>query len=92
MTRAEVAQATWSLEARNPLLRPPFPSPILADPTFLPPDETPDGRWHLFAHSLFGIHHYVSSDGIAWRRRGRVCGNALRAFLYREGGRYHLLY
>lgn len=92
MTAAGLARATWCLDARNPLVRPPFPSPILADPTFLPPAETPDGRWHLFAHSLFGIHHHVSSDGIAWRRRDRVCGNALRAFLYREGDVYHLLY
>jgi hypothetical protein len=92
MTTAELARASWHLDVRNPLLRPPFPSPILADPTFLPPAETPDGRWHLFAHSLFGIHHYVSADGVAWRRRARVCGNALRAFLYREGGSYHLLY
>jgi hypothetical protein len=92
MTAAELARATWRLDGRNPLLRPPFPSPIIADPTFLPPDESPDGRWHLFAHSLFGIHHHDSPDGVAWRRRGRVCGNALRAFLYREDGVYHLLY
>ena len=92
MTAAELARATWRLDARNPLLRPPFPSPIVADPTFLPPAETPDGRWHLFAHSLFGIHHWVSADGAAWRRGARVCGNALRAFVYREGGAYHLLY
>jgi hypothetical protein len=87
-----VAHAVWRLDARNPLLRPPFPSPILADPTFLPPAETPDGRWHLFAHSLLGIHHHVSSDGVEWRRRGRVCGNALRAFLVRDGEVFRLLY
>jgi hypothetical protein len=92
MTRAEVSAAVWSLDRRNPLLRPPFPSPILADPTFLPPASTPDGRWHLFAHSLFGIHHHVSPDGVVWRRRERLCGNALRAFLYQEDGRYYLLY
>jgi hypothetical protein len=92
MTTAELTRATWRLDARNPLLRPSFPSPILADPTFVPPGESPDGRWHLFAHSLFGIHHHVSPDGLAWRRRGRVCGNALRAFLHRVDGTYRLLY
>jgi hypothetical protein len=92
MTRAELSRARWKVDPRNPLLRPPFPSPILADPTFLGPAATPDGQWHLFAHSLFGIHHYVSADGIGWRRRRRVCGNALRAFLYVEGTRYHLAY
>jgi hypothetical protein len=92
MTSAELARATWRLDARNPLVRPPFPSPIIADPTFLAPAESPDGRWHLFAHSLFGVHHHVSADGLAWRRERRVCGNALRAFLFRDGGAYRLLY
>lgn len=54
--------------AGNPLIAPPWPTPILADPTFLTPDETPDGQWHLFAHSLLGIHHYESADALLWRR------------------------
>jgi hypothetical protein len=57
------------------------------------PDASPDGRWHLFAHSLLGIHHFTSPDGVAWtRRRGVVARNALRPFLYRDGDVYHLLY
>ena len=54
LSRGEVAALTWSWDARSPLIGPPFPSPVLADPTFLPPDSTPDGRWHLWAHSLLG--------------------------------------
>jgi len=84
---------TWKEHPDNPLIRPPFGSPILADPTFLPPSETPDGRWHLFAHSLFGIHRFVSHDGVAWQRAGRtIVRNALRAFVYREGHTYWLFY
>jgi hypothetical protein len=83
----------WREHAANPLIRAPFPSPIIADPAVVPPAESPDGRWHLFAHSLLGIHHFTSDDGIRWsRRRGVVVRSALRASLFRDRGRYSLLY
>jgi hypothetical protein len=57
----------------NPLITPPFPEFLIADPTFLPPDQSPDGKWHLFAHGIMlGIHHFRSDDGVAWRRVGRL--------------------
>ena len=81
----------WQEHAANPLIRAPFPSPIIADPTFC--SDGPDGHWHLFAHSLFGIHHYTSTDGIGWTRRpGVVARNALRPFLFRAERAFHLLY
>lgn len=92
MRLSDFAALSFVEHPANPILRPPFPSPILADPTFLPPDETPDGRWHLFAHSLFGIHHYSGLDGLTWQRHQRICGNALRAFLLRHQGEYFLFY
>jgi hypothetical protein len=83
----------WSEHPANPLVRAPWPSPIIADPTWCSPAGAPDGRWHLFAHSLLGIHHFTSSDGVGWtRRRGVVARNALRAFLWRDAGLYHLYY
>jgi hypothetical protein len=92
-TLAELLALEWREHPENPLIRAPFPSPIIADPTVAPPDESPDGRWHLFAHSLLGIHHFTSADGIDWvRRPGIVVRRALRAFLYREAGRHHLFY
>lgn len=77
----------------NPIIAPPFPSPIIADPTFVPPNESPDGKWHLFAHSLMGIHHFVSDDGINYTRMSKhTIGNAMRAFLYYEDNTYYLYY
>jgi hypothetical protein len=92
MKRADYAALTFAEHPHNPLVRPPFPSPILADPTFVPPGESPDGRWHLFAHSLFGIHHFTSADGLHWQRHERICGNALRACLLHHGDDYFLFY
>ena len=90
---ADLLHITWQEAPENPLIRAPFPSPIVADPSVCPPTQSPDGRWHLFAHSLVGIHHYTSGDGLAWeKQRGVVARNALRPFLYREADRYYLLY
>lgn len=85
VTLAELAGYRWVVDARAPIIHPPWPSPIVADPTFLPPSDTPDGRWHLWAHSLFGVHHWTSSDGLEWRRRRTVARNALRPHIVRIG-------
>lgn len=83
----------WEEYERNPLIQPPFPSPVIADPTFFHPGDTPDGKWHLFAHSLMGIHHFFSPDGIAWTRlRGIISWRSMRPFLFKEENIYHLFY
>ena len=96
LSRDEIAALTWSWDPGSPLIGPPFPSPVLADPTFLPPDATPDGRWHLWAHSLLGVHHHTSDDGLAWKREETVARNALRPQIVDLGAgttpRYRLLY
>ena len=65
---ADALNVKWEEFDKNPLIYPPFPSWFIADPTFLPPELTPDRQWHLFAHSILGINHFISSDGIAWKR------------------------
>ena len=82
----------WVVTHAEPVIRPPRSSPIIADPTFLPPASTPDGRWHLFAHSIWGVHAFTSTDGIAWTARGIVARHAMRPFLHVDGDGYHLFY
>ena len=93
MDMEAVQDLAWRECDENPLIHPTFPSPMLADPTFLPPAETPDGVWHLFAHSILGIHHFTSRDGLAWVRcKGAVSRNSLRAFLFVMDSTYYLFY
>lgn len=91
LTCAEIAGLTWEVRP-NPVLGPPFPSPVIADPTFLPPAATPQGDWRLWAHSLVGLHAYRSADGIAWNRVGTVARNALRPHIVPVGPGYRLAY
>lgn len=82
----------WSEHPGNPLIHPPAWDFILADPSFLPPDQAPDGRWHLFAHGVVrGILHYVSEEGTSWRLLGFVV-RGLRPFVLRHDGVYYVYY
>jgi hypothetical protein len=70
---------TFALVKDVPIISPPKFTPLLADPTVLLPNETPDKKWHLFAHTVFGIQHYVSENGIDWKKtrysNARLCGH-----------------
>jgi len=80
MTISDFLALRWG-DIEGPLIEPPRFSPIIADPSFLFPEESPEGTWELFAHSAWGIHRYSSPDGLAWRDRGIVIRNAMRPFI-----------
>lgn len=76
----------------NPVLAPPG-EPITGDPSVVPPEASPDGRWHLFAWILSGIVHYTSPDGIAWTEEDRPFKiGSVRPYVFRDGGQYHLVF
>ncbi len=80
MTTSEFLSIEWG-GIEGPLIEPPRLSPVVADPSFLFPEETPGGDWELFAHSAWGIHRYTSPDGARWTERGIAVHNAMRAFV-----------
>jgi predicted GH43/DUF377 family glycosyl hydrolase len=89
----KLSKKTWVDHPSNPLIKPPFPEWLIADPTVLPAKEAPDGKWHLFAHGLLGIYHYRSYDGVRWQRVGGIISFlALRPFIFHEKGKYYLFY
>jgi len=84
----------WEDHPDNPLLEPPSGEHLIGDPTVVPPARSPDGKWHLFANTLFGIHHHTSSDGVKWTRTGKALFGvmAFRAFIIKEGGTYYMFF
>lgn len=81
----------WVDCPENPLIEPPPCEFLIADPSVVTPDESPDPDWHLFANSLLGIHHYTSADGVHWGRRGRV-GPGFRPFVLEEDGVFYMFF
>ena len=92
LTRKQTAAISWHLYEHNPVIAPPGLSPVIADPTVLAPERSPDGKWHLFAHALPGVFHYVSGDGLAWGKPRLLFRNAMRPFIVRDGDTYVILY
>jgi len=91
MTITDFLANSWTA-AGEALIQPPRFSPVIADPSFLFPEETSYGEWELFAHSAWGIHRYSSIDGLAWHDNGLVIRNAMRPFIRRHGREYRLYY
>lgn len=89
----EFARIAWRQHPENPLIGPPRLTPLIADPAVVLPEEAPDGLWHLFAHSVLGILHYTSPDGVRFARRpGVACRGALRPNVVKQDGTFTLLY
>ena len=82
----------WQEYPNNPIIQPRSGQTIIGDPTFLPPAETPDHRWHMYAYALDGLDHFTSADGIEWTRvESALFGNLhLRPYLLHEGDTYYL--
>lgn len=91
MTIADFLRLAWD-EPGDALIEPPPASPIVADPSFLFPHETPDGRWALVAHDAWGLRLYRSVDGLSWDRGRRIVRHAMRPFIRRLGGAYRLYF
>lgn len=91
MTVDDFTSLEW-VDDRRPLIDPPGLSTLVADPSFLFPEETPDHEWRLFAHTVFGINAFASHDGLGWRNLGRVVWNAMRPFIRRFPDGYRLYY
>ena len=92
MTLRALVTYRWHDESVAPLIHHPRFSPIIADPAVVPPESSPDGLWHLFAHSAWGIHHYLSPDGRSWRERGIAVRGAMRPWVLFDAGAWHLAY
>lgn len=88
----DIKKIRWSLFSGNPILRGPKFSPLIADPSLLLSSESPDGKYYLFCHTLFGIHRYESRDGIHWDKGLLLFRHAMRPYIYKENDIFYLLY
>jgi len=82
-------ELVWTDHPSNPLIEPPRPEWMIADPTVLLPSESPDGRWHLLANSIWGIHHHTSDDGVEWQR-GKRLFPGIRPFITKYESKYYV--
>ena len=88
----ELNEASFSLYKNNPIIKNPASSFVIADPSVLTPDVSHDKKWHLFCHTFFGVHHYISDDGISFKKVQKITGRAMRPNINYIDGKYYLFY
>lgn len=86
-----VINADFGLYSTNPVIRP-FDSTLAADPSLLTPDESPDGKWHIFFHTILGVYHFTSPDGVKFTKKAKIVRNAMRPDINRVDGKYYLFF
>lgn len=64
----------------------------LCDPAYLLPEESPDGLWHMFAHTAIGLEHLTSTSGLEWTREHVIVYRGHSPFIYKERDTYYLFY
>ncbi len=76
----------------EPVLRPFGGSFVVADPSLLLPEQSPDGNWHLFFHTTFGVCEAVSGNGVDFAKAKKLFSRAMRPNINRIDGRYVLFF
>ncbi len=89
----ELRTVQWKQHENNPIIKPGSGGFLIADPTVLTPTETPDGRWHMYANSMPPrLHHFVSDDGLDWKRVSTLAPRAMRPYVRVFHGKFHMFY
>lgn len=91
-TLASFTRTSWFPFSDKPVMRSLWYMPRLCDPFFLFPDESPDGKWHLFGHTWVGIEHFISENGISWQPRKMIELRGHSPTVFFEDGMWYLLY
>ena len=89
---AQIINADFNVSKCSPILRPFNGSIVVADPSLLTPDVSPDGKWHMFFHTTFGVFHFISDDGADFRKVKKLANRAMRPNINRIDGRYYLFF
>ena len=73
---------SWFPFSDEPLVHGLGSAPRFCDPQVLMPEQSCDGKWHMFFHSWIGVHHFISDSGIQWepRRMIEVRGHSARRY------------
>lgn len=82
----------FKLYKANPIIKNPFNSFVVADPSVLTPEFSHDGKFHLFCHTFFGVYMYDSTDGIHFKKVKKVAKNAMRPNINFIDGKYYLFF
>lgn len=82
----------FKLYESNPIIKNPWSSFVIADPSVLTPDVSYDNKFHLFCHTFFGVYMYDSYDGINFKKVKKITNRAMRPNINYIDGIYYLFF
>ena len=85
----DLEKCRWFPFSDEPLLVGKDYIPKICDPQILLPQQSCDGKWHMFFHSWLGLHHFISSSGIAWEPRKMIEIRGHSPFIFMEDENYY---
>ncbi|MDD3904442.1 MAG: hypothetical protein WC136_07045 [Sphaerochaeta sp.] len=91
-TISSFAKISWYPFSDEPVIRSLWYMPRLCDPFFLFPDQSPDGKWHLFGHTWIGIEHFISENGISWEPKKMIVLRGHSPSIFQQDGVWYLVY
>lgn len=92
LTLNQILNADFKISEHSPILKPFHGSIVVADPSLLTPETSCDGKWHMFFHTTFGVFHFISDDGIDFRKVRKIANRAMRPNINCIDGRYYLFF
>lgn len=92
ITFEEFNNLEFKLYGKNPIIKNPLSSFVIADPSVLTPENSHDNKFHLFCHTFFGVYMYDSNDGIIFKRKLKITNRAMRPNINYIDGTYYLFF
>ena len=92
ITFDEFNKLEFNLYDKNPIIKNPLNSFVIADPSVITPDVSHDNKFHLFCHTFFGVYMYDSNDGINFKRKLKITNRAMRPNINYIDGTYYLFF
>ncbi len=92
ITFDEFNKLEFKLYGKNPIIKNPLSSFVIADPSVLTPQNSHDNKFHLFCHTFFGVYMYDSNDGMNFKRKLKITNRAMRPNINYIDGTYYLFY
>lgn len=92
ITFEEFNNLEFKLYGKNPIIKNPLSSFVIADPSVLTPENSHDNKFHLFCHTFFGVYMYDSNDGMIFKRKLKITNRAMRPNINYIDGTYYLFF
>ena len=82
----------FKLNENNPIIKNPWNSFVVADPSVLTPENSHNNKFNLFCHTFFGVYMYNSEDGLNFKRVKKITNRAMRPDINYIDNKYYLFY